>query len=132
MRIRTVKPTLFRHPLVAGWPADVRWTLVGLYCYLDDHGRGVDDPRLIVADVYPLDDRVNAKKVDQHLNMMALGPQAPVCRYEAEFGGARLLHVPEWKLKGSDFYQQINRPTESRLDPCPKHEEPTLFTGSQQ
>jgi hypothetical protein len=131
MRIRTVKPTLFRHPVVTGWRLEVRWTLVGLYCYLDDEGRGVDDPRLIVADVYPLDDAMTAKKIDQHLAMMAL-TNGPVCRYTDEDTGTKLLHIVEWNVKGSDFYQLVNRPTKSRLAPCPKHEEPTLFSGTAQ
>lgn len=126
MRIRTVKPELFTSAVVSSWPRDVRWTLAGLYCYLDDHGYGEDDPRLIVAAVYPRDDQMTAKKLEAHLALMAIST-GPLCRFEAD-NGTKLMHVIEWKVKGSDYFQQINKPSKSRIEPCPKHEAPTLFT----
>jgi hypothetical protein len=126
MRIRTIKPELFTNPVVSSWPADVFKTLTGLYCYLDDDGRGVDDVRLVKAAVYPLVDKITPKVLTQHLELMAV-PPGPRCRYQAD-DGTNVMHIIEWKVKGSDFYQQINKPGKSRIQPCPKHDEPTLFT----
>jgi hypothetical protein len=120
-----VKPEVFVNPVVSSWPREARWTLIGLYCYMDDDGRGVDDVRLVRAAVFPLDDQMTTKRLSQHLALMAV-PGGPLCRYEAD-DGTKLLHVPEWKTKGSDFYQLVNRPTPSRLQPCPKHDEAMLF-----
>lgn len=112
-RIRTVKPALFTSLTVNAWPVAVRYTFVGLFTYLDDDGRGVDEPRLIKAELYPLDDGVSASKVDKHLSTIA---QGPLCRYEVD--GKRFLHLTSWAE-----HQRINRPTKSRIPPCPIHEQ---------
>jgi hypothetical protein len=112
-RIRTVKPDIRRSLRVSSWPYAVRWTFVGLPGYLDDAGRGLDDTRLIKSELYPLDDDMTAKKVDQHLDVIA--GQGPLCRYEVD--GGRYLHITSWRE-----HQRINRPTPSRIPPCPLHE----------
>ena len=48
-RIRSVKPELRTSLTVAQWPREVRYFWVLLWGYLDDHGYGVDEPRLIKA-----------------------------------------------------------------------------------
>src|SRR5450830_1389666 len=53
-RIRTIKPSIFSSETVCSWPIPVRWTFAGLFTYLDDAGRGRDEPRLIKAELYPL------------------------------------------------------------------------------
>lgn len=112
-RIRTVKPDIRRSQLVSSWPYPVRWTFVGLPGYLDDEGRGLDDCRLIKAELYPLDDDMTPKKISDHLDVIA--GHGPVCRYEID--GRRYLHVTSWRE-----HQRINRPTPSRIPPCPVHD----------
>lgn len=112
-RIRTVKPEIRRSLVVSAWPYPVRWTFVGLPGYLDDAGRGLDDTRLIKAELYPLDDDMTTRKVEHHLDVIA--GQGPLCRYEVE--GGRFLHITSWRE-----HQRINRPTPSRIPPCPLHE----------
>lgn len=112
-RIRTIKPEMRRSQLVSSWPYPVRWTFVGLPGYLDDEGRGLDDTRLIKAELYPLDDDMTARKVDAHLGVIA--GQGPLCRYEVD--GRRYLHITSWAE-----HQRVNRPTPSRIPPCPVHE----------
>ena len=112
-RIRTVKPALFTSKTVSRWPVGVRWTFAGLFTFLDDRGRGHDEPRLIKAEVYPLDDRMTAAKVDQHLATIA--EDGTLCRYEVD--GEAFLHLPTWRE-----HQRINRPTPSKLPACPTHE----------
>lgn len=112
-RIRTIKPSLYTSLTVSSWPVPVRWTFAGLFTYLDDAGRGVDEPRLIKAELYPLDDAMTAKKVEQH--MATIASNGPLCRYE--FAGQRFIHVTSWAE-----HQRINRPTPSKVPPCPTHE----------
>lgn len=112
-RMRSVKPEMWTSLTVCTWPIPVRWTFAGLLTYLDDAGRGRDEPRLIKADLYPLDDEVTARRVDQHLTTITA--TGPLCRYEV--AGRRYLHVTSWQE-----HQRINRPTASRLPPCPIHE----------
>ena len=112
-RIRTIKPSIFSSETVCDWPIPVRWTFAGLFTYLDDAGRGRDEPRLIKAELYPLDDAMTARKVEQHIDVIA--KTGPLCRYVID--GTAYLHVTSWAE-----HQRINRPTASRIPPCPWHE----------
>ena len=70
-RIRSVKPELRTSLTAAEWPREVRYFWVLLWGYLDDHGRGVDEPRLIKADCFPLDDDLTAADIEKWLEMFA-------------------------------------------------------------
>jgi hypothetical protein len=115
-RIRSLKPELRRDLTVATWKRDVRYTWVLLLGYLDDYGRGLDDDRLLKADLFPLDDDVTAKKLNGWLDVMAgSGDDAPLCRYEV--AGQGYLHAPKWGK-----HQRISHPTDSLMPPCPFHD----------
>lgn len=118
-RIRSIKPELRTNLNVATWPREVRYAWVLLWGYLDDEGRGLDDIRLIKADLFPLDRDMTAKKIGSWLDLMAqetrLDEQPPLCRYDVN--GVHCLHATGWHR-----HQRINRPRTSRLPPCPKHE----------
>jgi hypothetical protein len=113
-RIRTIKPALFTSRTVNNWPVGVRWTFAGLFTFLDDKGRGLDEARLVKAEVYPLDDKMTPKKVEEHLDLIA--KEGPLCRYSV--GGLRYMHIISWRE-----HQRVNRPTPSKVPPCPNHEE---------
>lgn len=112
-RIRSIKPEIRRSLIVSSWPYPIRWTFVGLLGYLDDSGRGHDDTRLIKAELYPLDDDMTARKLEQHL--IAISTNGPLCRYKVN--GQTYLHITTWAE-----HQRVNRPTPSRIPPCPIHE----------
>lgn len=119
-RIRAIKPEVRKSLTVAAWPREVRLAWLYLSMYLDDEGRGIDDTRLIVAELFPLDRDVTERKMDNWLTLMAstktdLDDIPPLCRYEVT--GRRLIHATKW-----DAAQKINRPQPSRLWPCPVHE----------
>jgi hypothetical protein len=103
-RIRTVKPSFFRSLTITTLPIPARLTFVGLWTYVDDEGRGVDDPRLVKAELWPLDDEITTKKVESHL--AAFAERGLILRYE--FSGRRFLQVVGWKE-----HQRINRPQDS-------------------
>ena len=113
-RIRSVKPELRTDLTVAEWPREVRYAWVLLLGYLDDHGRGRDDCRLVVADLFPLDRDVTERKIDGWLARMA-ADGGPLCRYEVD--GRGYLHAVKWTN-----HQRISHPTDSRLPPCPFHD----------
>lgn len=117
-RIRSVKPELRDSEVVASWPFEVRYFWVLLWGYLDDSGRGHDMPKRIAGDCFPHDD-IDAADVDEWLNIMSRGrttdEAGPICRYTV--GGKRLVHALNW-----GEHQKPNRPTPSRLPPCPVHE----------
>lgn len=115
-RIRSIKPDIRRSLTVSSWPYVVRWTFAGLPGYCDDHGRGLDDIRLVKAELYPLDDDMTARKLDRHLDMIAnTGSRPPLCRYEV--AGQRYFHLVNWSE-----HQRPSHPTPSRIPPCPLHE----------
>ncbi len=112
-RIRTVKPSMFSSLTVTSWPLEVRWTFVGLPTYMDDAGRALDEPRLVKAELWPMDDRITPKRVDEFLT--AIAESGPLCRYKVS--GQAYMHITSWRE-----HQRVNRPSPSRIPPCPTHE----------
>ena len=103
-RIRTIKPEFFTSLTIGRLSAQVRLTFVGLWTYCDDEGRGVDDPRLIKAAIWPLDESVKPRGLEEWLtNLAAAGL---IQRYEAD--GRRYLAVVGWKE-----HQRIDHPRPS-------------------
>jgi hypothetical protein len=118
-RIRSVKPSLRTSRVVAAWPREARYAWVLLWGYLDDYGRGIDDVRLILADLFPLDRDVTEKKMRHWLDLFTTSSNparpAPLCRYEVD--GEHYMHAVNWRE-----HQKPNRPTPSVIPPCPTHE----------
>jgi hypothetical protein len=125
-RIRSIKPEVRKSLTVAAWPREVRLAWVYLWGYLDDHGRGVDDTRLIIAECFPLDRDVTDRKMERWLELMAEKPEAspqdeaPLCRYET--AGRHYLHAVKWR-----DHQKVSHPQKSRIPSCPIHEPEGLF-----
>lgn len=118
-RIRSIKPELRTSLTVAEWPREVRYFFTLLWGYLDDHGRGVDNNRLILADCFPLDRDLDEHIIDSWLDMFtkpgAGNDDGPLCRYEVK--GKHYLHATNWRE-----HQKPSHPTDSRIPPCPFHE----------
>lgn len=112
-RIRTIKPSIFSSLTVSSWPIELRWMFAGMFTYLDDHGRGLDETRLIKAELFPLDDKITARRIDAHLN--TLQSSGPLCRYEVD--GCRYLHITSWRE-----HQRVSHPSPSKCPPCPVHD----------
>lgn len=119
-RMRIVKPELRTDLTVASWPIPCRYAWVLLWGYLDDHGRGRDDTRLLKADLFPLDREVTEKKLNEWLDLMSSsdgdGGEPPLCRYEVR--GQRYLHAVRWT-----DHQKVSHPGDPRVPPCPTHED---------
>lgn len=123
-RIRSIKPEVRTSLKVAEWPREVRYFWVLLWGYLDDKGRGVDEPRLVRADCFPLDDDLSAATVDSWLAMIAAS--GPLCRYKV--GNRRYMHAVNWTE-----HQRPSHPKPSRYPPCPhNHDEEPAEQEEQQ
>jgi hypothetical protein len=107
-RIRTIKPGFFRSEDVSALPMRARLTWIGLWTQCDDQGRTKDNPKLIKADVWPLDP-VTLTEIEEDL--ITLADHGRIVRYEVD--GRRYLEITNW----SD-HQSINRPTPSKI-PAP-------------
>lgn len=104
-RIRTIKPTFFTSLTVAGLTPEQRLTFIGLWTHVDDEGRCIDDPRLVKAALWPLDDRT-ATDIDGDL--WALTEASLIVRYT--LSERSYLAVRNWAE-----HQRISRPSGSSL-----------------
>jgi hypothetical protein len=107
-RIRTIKPSFFTSHDIAALSLTARLTYIGLWTYVDDAGRGLDDARLIKGALWSLDDRHTVKKVEADLRLLA--DRGHIERYAVD--ERSYLRIVEWN------HQRINRPTPSIL-PAP-------------
>lgn len=103
MRIRTIKPEFWTSADIAGLPDDThRLLFIGLWNYVDDEGRGVDDPRLIKAALFPLSDVIRPADIDTMLWRLP-----SVFRYSSS--ERRYLAITTWSQ-----HQTISHPRPSK------------------
>ena len=91
-KVRMIKAEVRTSEKVASWPLEVRYFWVLLWGYVDDYGRGKDNPKLIKADCFPLDEDITSEVVDGWLWM--LSDAGVVIRYEVD--GVKYLAVKNW------------------------------------
>lgn len=87
-RIRTVKPGYFTDPDVTAVSIPARLLLVSLWTQADDEGRLLDQPRLMCAQSFGDEDRVNPEKLVAEL---ASGREPRILRYEV--AGKRYVSI---------------------------------------
>jgi hypothetical protein len=91
-KVRMIKAEVRTSEKVASWPLEVRYFWVLLWGYVDDYGRGKDNPKLIKADCFPLDEHITSEVIDGWLWM--LSDAGVVIRYEVD--GVQYLAVKNW------------------------------------
>lgn len=111
-RKRMISPELFTSETVSALPIPTRYTWVGILCYLDDFGIGRNNPALIKAAVWPLDDSYTSRKVAADVSRL-VGLHM-LCAYAC--CDNKYVHAPNWEL-----WQKISHPTPTKLCPCPGH-----------
>ena len=110
-RIRTIKPDFFTSLNVARLSFLGRLTFIGLWTYCDDEGRGVAQPELVKAALFPLDADVDAAAIGDVL--IDLDGLELIQLYDA--GRKPLLQVCGWAE-----HQRISHPSKSTLAPPPE------------
>lgn len=105
-RIRSVHPDICLSETMANLDALYERTFVRLWTHCDDHGRCVDNPRLIKAAIYPLHDEMTPEALDDELEVLCKA--GLLVRYEV--AGRPLIQVTSW-----DEFQHPNRPKPSKL-----------------
>jgi hypothetical protein len=106
VRIRTIKPAFWTSRDIAALPDDThRLLFVGLWNYVDDEGRGADDPRLIKAALFPLNDAMRPADIDSMLWRLP-----SVFRYVS--GNRPYLSISTWAE-----HQRISHPRASEFPP---------------
>lgn len=108
-RIRMIKPDVRESEKVASWPIEVRYFWVLLWGYVDDHGKGKDNPLLVKSDCFPLDEGITRETVDEWLWLLA--ESGVIVRYVND--GQKLLEVVNWK--------EHQKPQHPKPDVLPGH-----------
>lgn len=112
-RIRTIKPEFFTSLTIAELSTAARLTFIGLWTYVDDHGRGIDDARLVKAAVWPLDVKKSERVVAGLLG--ELERHGRIDRYTVD--GRAYLCVTNWRE-----HQRIDKPQKAKHPgPFPEH-----------
>lgn len=107
MRIRSIKPEFWTSEDVAvlDWPT--RLLFIGLWSYVDDNGVGRDNPKLIKADLFPLEDDPRETLATVSRGLQALCDGGQIDRYIVD--GKPYLYVNAW-----ESHQRIDRPNKAR------------------
>lgn len=106
MKIRSIRPEFFADPTMAELSHEARLLYIGLWCYVDDDGRGEWLPKQIDGLIFPMED------VDIHALLEQLVSSARIVRYTD--GDRDYFHIPTFTE-----YQKPNRKYDSKLpDPA--------------
>jgi len=107
VRIRSIKPEFWRSEDVAALDWDTRLVFIGLWSYVDDNGVGRDVEKLILADLFPLeeDSSVTLARLSRGLRKLFSGGQ--ITRYTV--AGKSFLYITNWAL-----HQKIDHPAKER------------------
>lgn len=105
MRIRTIKPEFWRHPVIGRLPDDVKLLALALLNLADDHGYFLADVSLIRGECAPFTE--DSLKIHGALNQLEKVGWIEVSE-PSEIG--RIGRVKKWTK-----HQKVNRPTDSKL-----------------
>jgi hypothetical protein len=106
-RIRSIKPDYWKSESIArlSWPA--RLIFIALWSYVDDNGVGLDNDKLIAAEIVPLEEDPVAARETVRECLDELSRESRIRRYEVS--GKRFLFIVNW-----DEHQKIDRPGKPR------------------
>jgi len=112
-RIRSFKPEIWLSPQVMNLSRDARLLFLGLITQADDYGRGSADPRKLKAAIFPGDDDITAKRVDElKLEVSAQG----LSLYYDGNGHGTLFFLPGWHHQRVEKRKPSNYPEPPKPD----------------
>ena len=106
-RIRSIKPEFFKSLTLRKLDKLTRLAFIGLWTYVDDNGVGIDEERLITAELWPLEDNPIEELEGVKSDMIDLARFGLIQRYSV--GGRRLFFITNW-----DEHQKISHPAKPR------------------
>ena len=121
MRIRSIKPEFWSSPDIAALSDADRLLFIGLWSYVDDHGRGRDDVALIVAALFPHDMVANPRDTVAKVRdgLARLSEANLILRYTV---ASRTYFL----VTGWGKHQRVDKPKASRI-PEPEEGDATAF-----
>lgn len=105
-RIRTIKPEFWKSEAIAAHPHRTRLTFIGLWTYVDDNGVGIDNEKLITAELYPLEEDPREALANVREDLARLHAGGRILRYVVD--GKRYLAIVGWD------HQKIDKPGRPR------------------
>src|SRR5258707_14213310 len=109
-RIRSIKPEFFTSERIATLPLSARLTFIGLWLYVDDNGVGLDNERLVLAAVWPLEEDVIGTLQRTREDLRSLAGAGHIRRYRS--GSGAFLFITSWEK-----HQRVSHP---RKPPYPQ------------
>ncbi len=106
-RIRTIKPEFWKSESIAALPQQTRLTFIGLWTYVDDNGVGIDNAKLVAAELYPLEEDPRETLASVQRDLARLANARRILRYAV--GSKAYLEIANWKE-----HQKIDRPGKAR------------------
>lgn len=122
MRIRSIKPEFWTSESIARLPIRTRLTFIALWSYVDDNGVGRDNPQLIAAAVFPLEEDPRETLANVREDLATLSDHGRIARYEVD--GRPFLAIVNWSE-----HQKIDKPNRARY-PSPDDPAALLTCGS--
>lgn len=121
MRIRSIKPEFWSSPDIAALSDADRLLFIGLWSYVDDHGRGRDDVALIVAALFPHDMVANPRETVAKVRegLARLSEANLIRRYTV---ASRTYFL----VTGWSKHQRVDKPKASRI-PAPEDADAPAF-----
>lgn len=111
MRIRSIKPEFWRSDDIVALDVFTRLLFIGLWSYVDDHGRGRYNVQLITADLFALDSPHEAL-ANVSRGLQKLAATGLIVLYEV--AGKCYFHIATWTK-----HQRVDHPQPSRFpDPA--------------
>src|SRR5258708_35047048 len=106
-RIRSIKPEFFTSERIATLPLSARLTFIGLWLYVDDNGVGLDNERLILAAIWPLEEDVIGTLQRTREDLVRLSRDSLIVRYRDDV--KRYIAVRSW-----EEHQRVQHPGKPR------------------
>lgn len=106
-RIRSIKPEFWKSEAIARHDFFTRLVFIGLWSYVDDNGVGIDNHRLIAAELFPLEDDFAEVSRNLRESLARLADAGRILRYAVD--GKAYLAVVNWSE-----HQKIDRPNKAR------------------
>ncbi len=106
MRIRTIKPEFWNHPVLSRLDDSIRLTCIGLLSYADDEGFFFAEPALVRGALFPFDE--DSTKIRRIIEELSKEPVFFIQLFDSKQG--RIGQVINFKK-----HQKIDRPQVSKI-----------------
>jgi hypothetical protein len=106
-RIRSIRPEFWKSEAIAVHDMFTRLLFIGVWSYVDDNGVGIDNWRLVAAELFPLEEDFATVSREVREGLERLAEHGRITRYTVD--GKNYFSVTNW-----DEHQKVDRPGKAR------------------